>query len=50
MTNRFRTQAEYYFRLAELTNAPQDKAQLVAMACTWYQPAQELDVGVALLR
>jgi hypothetical protein len=47
MTNRFRTQAEYYFRLAELANVPQDKAQLVAMACTWHQLAQELDLGVA---
>jgi hypothetical protein len=44
MTNRFRTQAEYYLRLAELADGPEDKARLMSMACSWHRLAQELDL------
>jgi hypothetical protein len=44
MQDRFRTQAEYYLRLAELAESPQDRAELVEMACAWHSLAQNLDL------
>jgi hypothetical protein len=44
MPHRFRTQAEYYLRLAQVADTPADKAQLVSMACAWHQLGQELDL------
>jgi hypothetical protein len=45
MPHGFRTQAEYYLRLAELAEAPEEKARLVSVACAWHRLAQELDLG-----
>jgi hypothetical protein len=50
MTHGFRTQAEYYLRLAELAEAPEEKARLVSVACTWHRLAQELDLHDAQSR
>jgi hypothetical protein len=50
MSQRFRTQAQYYLRLAELAVAPEDKAQFLNMACAWHRLAQELDMRQSTLR
>ena len=50
MTHGFRTQAEYYLRLAELAEASEEKARLVSVACTWHRLAQELDLHDAQVR
>jgi hypothetical protein len=50
MPQRFRTQAEYYLRLAELADAPEDKAQFLNMACAWHRLTQELDMRQSTLR
>ena len=44
MPHRFRSQAEYYLRLAQVVDAPEDKAQLVSMGCAWHRLGQELDL------
>jgi hypothetical protein len=49
MPQRFRTQAEYYLRLAELADAPEDKAQFLSMACAWHRLTQELDMRQSTL-
>jgi TPR repeat protein len=40
----FRTQAEYYLRLAQVAGTPEDKAQLFSIACAWHRLGQELDL------
>jgi hypothetical protein len=44
MRQLFRTQAEYYLRLAQAADAPEDKAQLVSMAYAWHRLGQEFDL------
>jgi len=44
MQDRFRTQAEYYLRLAEFAETPDDRAQFLEMACAWHRLAQNLDL------
>jgi hypothetical protein len=44
MPNRFRTQSEYYLRLAQAADAPEDKAQLASVGCAWHRLGQELDL------
>jgi len=50
MPHRFRAHAEYYLRLAELADTPEDKARLTSMACSWHRLAQELDLHDAQVR
>jgi hypothetical protein len=44
MEHSFRTQAEYFLRLAHVADAPEDKAKLVSMGCAWHRLGQELDL------
>jgi hypothetical protein len=37
----FHTQAEYYLQLAELAVSPEDRVQLITIACEWHRLAQE---------
>jgi hypothetical protein len=50
MPHGFRTQAEYYLRLAELAGTPEEKARLVSVACRWHRLAQQLDLHDAQVR
>jgi hypothetical protein len=42
MQTLFRTQAEYWLRLAHVADAEEDKAQLFSMACAWHRLGQKL--------
>jgi hypothetical protein len=44
LAQQFRTQAEYYLQLAELAVSPEDRVQLITIACVWHSWPRKIDV------